>query len=81
MNTKLTSLALALCLALPVTALAQEAAPRPQPTDYRAYVFGAYLLVFLCILVYLVVSHRRTVRLHDELDHLESRLERLETRG
>ena len=47
------------------------------PADYRASVMTAYTLVFLCIIVYLIVSHRRAAKLAEDLEHLEGRLRRL----
>ena len=75
------TLSVPLLLALASTALAQDAAAPSAPSqgDTRWAVYTACSAVFACIVLYLVASHLRNAKVKSDLDHLESRLDRMES--
>jgi hypothetical protein len=66
-----------------VFAQAAESAPgdAATPTDFRGKVTLAYGLVFILVVVYLIISHRRNAALRSEIEFLERRVGELEARG
>ncbi len=58
-------------------AFAQGAGNAPS-SDYRWAVYTGCSLVFVCILVYLFVTHRKGAALSEDLAHLERRIDSLE---
>ncbi len=76
-NPAVTALLLAL-LAAP--ALAEDAAAEQVQTvgDYRWALYTACSFVFVCITVYLVMTHRRGAKLGEDIEHLERRIADLE---
>jgi hypothetical protein len=60
------------------TALVQGGEPAAPADDYRARVFLAYTFVFVCIIVYLLQSHRKNRRLDQDLEVLDRRIRELE---
>jgi len=62
-------------------ALFAQGAEAGAPTDFRGKVTLAYGLVFIFVVVYLIISHRRNAALRSEIEFLERRVDELEARG
>ena len=91
----LAALALGALVLLPPAALIAQTAPAEEgaraadaspteegaPTDFRGKVTLAYGLVFIFVVVYLLLSHRRNAAVRAEIEFLERRLDDLETRS
>lgn len=77
-RTRASALALAMGPCFARVVHAAEGVAAPGSDDYRARVYTAATLVFLCILLYLVGTHRRNARLRQEVDALRRRVEGLE---
>lgn len=76
-NPAVTALLVAL---LAVPALAQDGASTEYQTigDYRWALYTACSLVFLCIAVFLVMTHKTGAKLGEDIEHLERRIDELE---
>ena len=65
---------------LAAPALAEDAAVEQYQTvgDYRWALYTACSLVFLCITVFLVMTHKTGAKLGEDVEHLERRIDDLE---
>lgn len=71
-------LAPAVGLALLAAARAGEVDPTLPAPDYRSKLYLACTLVFACLVVLVVISHRRSQKVRQDLTLLERRLDSLE---
>ena len=68
-------------LAIPCFAEGEDAYPeltREVIADFRGKLMIGFSFVFICIIGYLVVSHRRNAQLKDEIEFLKGRVDALD---
>ena len=73
------ALATLLVALLAAPALAEDSAEQLQTVgDYRWALYTSCSLVFICITVYLVMTHKNGAKLGEDVEHLERRIDDLE---